>query len=48
MIGHYGVTKGDIVFLAVFALFLLIQPAVALALAALWAVAFVARRRWRN
>jgi hypothetical protein len=48
MIGGYGVTKGDIVVLAVFVLLLLIQPFVALALAVLWAIAFIARRRWKN
>jgi hypothetical protein len=48
MIGGYGVTKGDIVVLAVFVLLLLVQPVVALILAALWAIAFAARRRWKD
>lgn len=48
MIGGYGVTKGDIVFLAVFVLFVLVQPFVALALAVLWGIAFIARRRRKN
>jgi MFS superfamily sulfate permease-like transporter len=47
MIG-YGVTKSDIVFVALFVLFVLVQPLVALALAVLWAAAFIARRRWKN
>jgi hypothetical protein len=48
MIGGYGVTKGDVVVLAVFVLLLLVQPFVALALAVLWGIAFIARRRWKN
>jgi hypothetical protein len=48
MIGGYGVTKGDIVVLVLCVLLLLVQPLVALALAVLWAVALVARRRWKN
>jgi hypothetical protein len=48
MIGGYGVTKGDVVALALCVLLLLVQPFVALALAVLWAIAFIARRRWKN
>src|SRR3954447_3317991 len=48
MIGGHGVTKGDIVVLAVFVLLLLLQPLVALALAVLWAIAFIARRGRKN
>ena len=47
MIGA-GITKGDaVVLVLVVVLFLTTWP-VGLALVVLWAVAFVARRRWKN
>ena len=47
MIGA-GVTKGDAVVLALVVVLLLTTWPVGLALVVLWAIAFVARRRWTN
>ena len=44
----WGVTKGDIVFVVAFVLLLFVQPFIALVLAVVWAIAFVARRRRKN
>jgi hypothetical protein len=49
MTGRFGVTKGDIVVLALLLVFFLVfQSFVALAMAVVWGIVFIARRRWKK